>query len=140
MNYFTLIVTNCTIIVLSLRDLVLYHGLSSTLEDLIQVDVVPLTVHFLRPHSQFSRSIIQSSWNYRDQCSIISLWKVLQNIASVLVAVFIGEFSAVIRNITSIPCVESYTLLDYMQTEVNAACCQTLTHLLAGWLVHHTIM
>jgi len=44
-------VTNCTIIVLSLRDLVLYCGLRSTSEDLVQFDDVPLAVSFLWPHS-----------------------------------------------------------------------------------------
>ena len=48
----------------------------------------------------FSRRIRKSSWNYSSQCSIIPLCTELQNITSVLVAVFIREYSGVIRNIT----------------------------------------
>jgi hypothetical protein len=43
----TLIVSNCTIIILSHKDLVLYGGFRSIFEDLVQVDVVPLAVNFL---------------------------------------------------------------------------------------------
>jgi len=56
----------------------------------------------------------------------------LQNIATVLIAVFIVEYSTVIRNITSIPLYNlTATLLDCMQTEGNSVCHWTLTHLLA---------
>ena len=48
----------------------------------------------------FSRRIRKSSWHYSSQCGIIPLCQVLQNITSVLVAVFIREYSSVIRNIT----------------------------------------
>ena len=53
----------------------------------------------------FSRRIRKSSWNYSMLCVIIPLCQVLQNIASGLVALFIREYSTVIRNITSVPCV-----------------------------------
>jgi len=49
----SLIITNCTEFVLSLKDLVLYCGLGYTLEDMVQVEVVPLAVHFRGPHSLF---------------------------------------------------------------------------------------
>jgi len=35
------------------RDLVLYSGLRSTSEDVVQVGVMPLAFHFLRPRSPF---------------------------------------------------------------------------------------
>jgi hypothetical protein len=47
----------------------------------------------------FSRRI-RKSWNSSSQCGIIPLCQVLQNFTSVLVAVFIIEYSSVIRNIT----------------------------------------
>ena len=46
---------------LSLRDLVLYCGLKSPTEDLVQVDVMPTVVHILWPRSPFSRNIRKSS-------------------------------------------------------------------------------
>jgi stress-induced morphogen len=88
---------------LSLRDLVLYCGLRSTAKYLVQVDVLPLKVHFLWSHGLFWRNIRKSSWNYRSQCGIIPLCQVVQNMATVLVAVFIWEYSRFIRNITSDP-------------------------------------
>ena len=57
----------------------------------------------------FSSSISKSSWNYSSQCGIIPLCQVLQEITSVLVAVFIRQYSSVIRNIASVPSVQSYS-------------------------------
>ena len=48
----------------------------------------------------FWRRIRKSSWHCSSKCSIIPFCQVLQNITSVLVAVFIREYSSVIRNIT----------------------------------------
>ena len=42
------------------------------------------------------------------QCAIIPLGQILQNVASVLCAVFIAEYSTVTRHITSVPCVYYY--------------------------------
>jgi len=53
----------------------------------------------------FSSSIRKSSLSYSSQCGIIPLCQVLQKVTSVLVAVFIRQYSSVIRNITSIPSV-----------------------------------
>ena len=50
----------------------------------------------------FSSSISKSSWNYSSQCGIIPLCQVLQKFISVLVAVFIRQYSSVIRNIKSV--------------------------------------
>jgi len=59
------------------RDLVLYCGLRSTPDELVQVDVMQLAVHFFWSHSPFSRYIRKSSWNYRSQCIITPLCQVL---------------------------------------------------------------
>jgi len=48
----TVIISTCTVIVLIIRDLVLYCVLRCTLEDLLQVDDMLHVVHFLWPHSQ----------------------------------------------------------------------------------------
>ena len=53
----------------------------------------------------FSSSIRKSSLSYSSQCGIIPLCQVLQKVTSVLVAVFIRQYSSVIRNITSVPSV-----------------------------------
>jgi len=53
----------------------------------------------------FSSSISKSSWNYSSHCGIIPLCQVLQKVTSVLVAVFIRQYSSVIINITSVPSV-----------------------------------
>jgi hypothetical protein len=101
---------------LSLRDLVLYCGLSSTSDDRVQVDILLPAFHLLWPCSLLWRTLRKSSWIYRGQCGIIPVWQVLQNIASVLVAVFIWECSRIIRNIISVPLYNlTVTLLDWMQ-------------------------
>jgi len=75
--------------------------------------------------SQFWRSRRRSSWMYRDQCSITPLCQVLQNMASVIVSVFIRQYNRDITHITSVPCVKlRATLFHYLQTEGNAVCCK----------------
>ena len=117
----------------SLIDLVLYSGFRSTSEDVVEVVVMPPAVHFLWPFGPFSRNRRKSPLNYRGHFGIIPLCKVLQNIPSVVVAVFIWEYSRVIRNITSIL---SYnlkaTLLDCKQTEGNSVCRWTPTQCSRG--------
>jgi hypothetical protein len=53
----------------------------------------------------FSSGIRKSSWNHSSQCGIIPLCQVLQKFTSVSVAVFIRQYSSVIRNIMSVPSV-----------------------------------
>ena len=71
----------------------------------------------------FSSSIRKSSLSYSSQCGIIPLCQVLQKVTSVSVAVFIIQYSSVIRNITSVPSVYlTATLLYCMLTEGSATC------------------
>jgi len=94
------------------------------MEDLVHVDVVPLAVNFLWPHSWFPVSKRESSWNYRAQCGIIPLCQVLQNIASSIFAVCLREFSTVIKISLLFPVYNlTATLLECMHTEGSAPCC-----------------
>ena len=64
----TLIVTSCTVIFLSRKDLLLYCGLRSTSEDLVQVDAVPVADRFLWPQSVFKelkKVILKLQWPVR---------------------------------------------------------------------------
>ena len=108
----------------SLIDLVLYSGFRSTSEDVVEVVVMPPAVHFLWPFGPFSRNRRKSPLNYRGHFGIIPLCKVLQNIPSVVVAVFIWEYSRVIRNITSIP---SYNLKATFAGGVTGSVYHTVT-------------
>jgi hypothetical protein len=82
----------------------------------------------------YSKRIRKLSWNYSSQCGVILLCKVLQNITSVLVAVFIRVYSSVIRNIASIPVYNfKATLLDCMQQKAIQSVAK---HLHICWLCH----
>jgi len=106
-------------------------GLRSTSEDLVQLDVV-LAIHFLWPHSHYSRSIRKSSWNWN--CCIIPLWQFLQNIASVLFAVFIRQYSSVITNITSVPCLYSYSHIVGLHADIRQCCLLLNSYTFPGWV------
>ena len=80
----------------------------------------------------FSSSIRKSSLSYSSQCGIILLCQVLQKVTFVLFAVFIRQYSSVIRNITSVPSI-------ILQPHCCTACRQRAVppvskHIFAGWV------
>jgi len=58
----------------------------------------------------------------------------LQNIASVLFAVFIRQYSSVITNITSFPSVYSYSHIVGLHADSGQCCLSLNTYTFAGWV------
>ena len=136
-NYFH--VTSCTIIVLILRDSVLYCGVRSIL-DLVAVDVVPLAVNLLWLHS--FQAVSECNLETTEASAVSSTCVQYCKTSLLSVAVFISQYSTAITNITFSPSVQSHSHTVGLHADGQQCLLLLNTDTFAGWVtgsLHHIV-